>query len=402
MSTKALNDLFINKNFCHEIIENYNRENRSVLTVEEFFIEPIKEVIGFLCDYYTLTIKCTEKLKGEKIQMLKFFIKSLPAVNKNDERIKIFGKEKALYRYLLPYLLNYSKEIWLPRLYLCDDQLLVLEDLRESGFADCHNYPNLTDVGIFNILRSVAIMHSSSIVYEYYVGISIGKAFTNCLQEITLSSSVPWLSTGVKAIVELAKIHPKYKTVKEEIFIKNDLLSHLYTICSMVDTSLKYRNVLCHRDLWGGNIFLSHTNPQNGAIFVDFQTCRYSPPVIDVIFILFMNLSRERRIRSEHVYLRYYSEQLFKNLECCKDRTLVGITEQELLQSYKEFQLFGLVYRFLALTILNVPRGIVNDHYKNVERSKQLMEYMHKNKEFRLLIFESLEDIVDFIIKTIE
>uniref|UniRef100_A0A1A9WZV0 CHK kinase-like domain-containing protein n=1 Tax=Glossina brevipalpis TaxID=37001 RepID=A0A1A9WZV0_9MUSC len=302
MSTKALNDLFINKNFCHEIIENYNRENRSVLTVEEFFIEPIKEVIGFLCDYYTLTIKCTEKLKGENIQMLKFFIKSLPAVNKNDERIKIFGKEKALYRYLLPYLLNYSKEIWLPRLYLCDDQLLVLEDLRESGFADCHNYLNLTDVGIFNILRSVAIMHSSSIVYEYYVGISIGKAFTNCLQEITLSSSVPWLSTGVKAIVELAKIHPKYKT----------------------------------------------------------------------------------------------------NLECCKDRTLVGITEQELLQSYKEFQLFGLVYRFLALTILNVPRGIVNDHYKNVERSKQLMEYMHKNKEFRLLIFESLEDIVDFIIKTIE
>ncbi|KAL9930926.1 uncharacterized protein ACN427_000161 [Glossina fuscipes fuscipes] len=402
MSTKALRDLFIIKNFCHEIIGNYNREYQTLLTVKEFFIEPVTEVVGFLCDYHSLTLQCFEEMKSEKTRSVKFFIKSLPAVDEKDERIKIFEKEKELYRCLLPYLLKYSEEIWLPRLYLCDDQLLILEDLRELDLADCRDHLNLGDMEMFNIIKSLAIMHSSSIVYEFCNGICIGDAFKNCLQEITLSSSVPWLNTGLKALVEVAKIHPKYKTVKGQAFIANELLSHLYMICSMADTSLKYRNVLCHRDLWGGNIFLNHQNPHHAAIFVDFQTCRYSPPAIDIIFIIFMNLSREQRILSEYVYLRYYYRQLLKNFEYCENKTFLTISEQELHESYKEFQLLGLVYRFLALSILNVPRAIVNDDYKNVERSEQLLEYMQKNKELRSLIFESVADIIDWIIERIE
>uniref|UniRef100_A0A1A9V8Z4 CHK domain-containing protein n=1 Tax=Glossina austeni TaxID=7395 RepID=A0A1A9V8Z4_GLOAU len=402
MSTKALRELFVIKNFCHEIIGNYNREHQTLLTVKEFFIEPVTEVVGFLCDYHSLTLQCFDEVKSEKTKTLKFFIKSLPVVDEKDERIKIFEKEKELYRCLLPNLLKYSEEIWLPRLYLCDDQLLILEDLREFDLADCRDRLNLSDVQMFNIMRSLAIMHSSSIVFEYCNDICIGEAFTNCLQEITLSSSVPWFNTGLNALVEVAKIHPKYKTVREQAFIANELLPHLYMICSMADTSLKYRNVLCHRDLWGGNIFLNHKNPHRAAVFVDFQTCRYSPPAIDIIFILFMNLSRERRILSEYVYLRYYYRQLLKNFEYCENKTFLAITEQELHNSYKEFQLLGLVYRFLGLSILNVPRAIVNDHYKNVERSKQLLEHMQRNKEFCSLIFESVEDIIDWIIERIE
>lgn len=280
--------------------------------------------------------------------------------------------------------------------------MLILEDLRKFDLADCRDRLNLSDVEMFNIMKSLAIMHSSSIVYEYCNNISIGEAFTNCLQEITLSCSVPWLNTGLNALVEVAKIHPKYKTVGGQAFIANELLPHLYMICSMADTSLKYRNVLCHRDLWGGNIFLNYKDPHRAAVFVDFQTCRYSPPAIDIIFILFMNLSRERRILSDDVYLRYYYRQLLKNFEYCENRTFLAITEQELHNSYKEFQLFGLVYRFLGLSILNVPRAIVNDHYKNVERSEQLLEHMRRNKEFCSLIFESVEDIIDWIIERIE
>lgn len=67
MSTKALRELFVIKNFCHEIIGNYNREYQTRLSVKEFFIEPVTEVVGFLCDYHSLTLQCFEEVKSEKV-----------------------------------------------------------------------------------------------------------------------------------------------------------------------------------------------------------------------------------------------------------------------------------------------------------------------------------------------
>ncbi|XP_061398997.1 uncharacterized protein LOC133334681 [Musca vetustissima] len=130
-------------------------------------------------------------------------------------------------------------------------------------------------------------------------------------------------------------------------------------------------------------------------MFVDFQTCRDCPPAIDVIFPLFMNL----RMECEEEYLKYYWDQ-FKSILASNDDDggeSWGLSESDFLESYKEFKLFGYVYRALTATILNVPKEIVTEEYKNVERTTPLMKYMEENEEFRMLMEECVEDVIEAV-----
>lgn len=148
--------------------------------------------------------------------------------------------------------------------------------------------------------------------------------------------------------------------------------------------------------------WIDHNNPTKSAVFVDFQTCRYSPPAIDVIFTLFMNLTKQERLEKQSEYLKYYYEQLVQHItnHIPDDKSLdeVVFSEAEFLESIEEFQLFGLVYRALAASILKVPKEIVTDYYKNEERAEKLLEYMGENEEFRMLMEESIEDIIEAVV----
>lgn len=251
---------------------------------------------------------------------------------------------------------------------------------------------------MFAVLNSLAAIHASSLLYEYETKTCIGDLYGEYLKEITVEPDIPWFKTGLKAIVDLAKRHPKYQTKELQTFITAKLPTHLQSIYKMVNPSLTYRNVLCHRDTWGGNIFLNYDNLSQPAIFVDFQTCRYSPPAIDLIFTLYMNLTKLERVKKESIYTRFYYQKLIEHIKgniCC-DRMFneVIFTEAELLQSLEDFSLFGLVYRALAISILKVPKELVTDNFKNVERSNKLLQYMNDNEEFNQLMNESIEDIM--------
>lgn len=248
---------------------------------------------------------------------------------------------------------------------------------------------------MFPILKGLAAMHASSLLYELDTHDNIESIYYESLKEITVSPEIPWFTTGLKAILEISKHHSKYRTEVSQKFIADELPIHLSNIYFMVNASPKYRNVLCHRDTWGGNIFINPADAEKSAIFVDFQTCRYSPPAIDVIFTLFMNLTKDERLAKQSEYLEYYYEQLKNYME---DKDEVLFTKKEFAESIEEFQLFGLVYRALAVSILKVPKEMVDDYYKNEERSVKLLEYIQENEEFRLLMEECIEDIIEAVV----
>lgn len=252
------------------------------------------------------------------------------------------------------------------------------------------------------ILNGLAAMHASSLLYELETSDNIEETYYDSLKEITVHPDIPWFTTGLKAILEVAKHHSKYQAEVSQKFIATELPLHLKNVYFMVNPSPKYRNVLCHRDTWGGNIFLNENDTQRSAVFVDFQTCRYSPPAIDVIFTLFMNLTKEERLEKQEQYLKYYYQQLVQHVtdHLPSDHNLedVVFSESEFLESVEEFQLFGLLYRALAASILKVPKEMVTDYYKNEERSEKLLEYMEENEEFKQLMEESIEDIIEAVV----
>ncbi|XP_061398998.1 uncharacterized protein LOC133334682 [Musca vetustissima] len=418
----------INGKQCRQILQKYNDEHESDLKLLSFNVTPAEEVKGFLGEYFHLNLLCTEIAEAEAAEdevnedgesteenaeaeennnseddflgkSLKFFVKKLPLVHELHEKVIIFQKESRLYSSLLMELQEYSPQPWCPKVYLCSSQLLVLEDLEELGYHSLNNRDTLEESEIFAILRGLAAMHASSLLYELYDK-TIEDNFYDCLKEITVHPEIPWFTTGLKTILEIAKQHPKYQEEVSQEFIDKELPYHLKSVYFMVNPSPKYRNVVCHRDTWGGNIFLNSEDPDGSAMFVDFQTCRYCPPVIDVIFTLFMNLNKEERMEREEEYLRYYWDQ-FKGILASNDDDggeSWGLSEEDFLESYKEFKLFGYVYRALAVTILKVPKEIVTEEYKNVERTTPLMEYMEENEEFRMLMEECVEDVIEAVV----
>ncbi|XP_065357894.1 uncharacterized protein LOC135952046 [Calliphora vicina] len=413
MSQEHLASL-LNSDECKEIVTKVNHETGNNLQVKTFTIVSATEAKGFLGEYFHLTIECFKPNNDNELAnedggevesaaiLLRFFIKNLPPVDEEHEKVTIFRKESALYGSLLPKLQKYSSEPWCPKVYLCYKNLLVLEDLDSVGFHSLASKENLEASEMFPILNGLAAMHASSLLYELQRTETIEEIYYESLKEITVHPDIPWFTTGLKAILEVAKHHSKYQVEVSQKFIISELPLHLRNIYFMVNPSPKYRNVLCHRDTWGGNIFLDHNNPEKSAVFVDFQTCRYSPPAIDVIFTLFMNLTKQDRLEKQSEYLKYYYEQLVLHVtnHIPEDKSLdeVVFSEAEFLESIEEFQLFGLVYRALAASILKVPKEIVTDYYKNEERSEKLLEYMGENEEFRMLMEESIEDIIEAVV----
>ncbi|TMW50697.1 hypothetical protein DOY81_004221 [Sarcophaga bullata] len=381
---------------CQIIISKYCEESNygTELKVHSYEIVPATEAKGFLGEYFHLFIKSyptnehdleLSVINESDAILLKFFIKNLPPVDEQHEKVTIFRKESSLY----------APTPWCPKVYLCYRNLLVLEDLDSLGYCSLASRESLTETEMLPILKGLAAMHASSILYELDTQDNIESSYYESLKEITVHPDIPWFTTGLKAILEVAKYHSKYQSEVSQKFIADELPLHLRGIYFMVNASPKYRNVLCHRDTWGGNIFLDPMDTDKSAMFVDFQTCRYSPAAIDVIFTLFMNLTKDERLSKQSEYLKYYYEQLSKHME---EKDQVIFTETEFMESIEEFQLFGLVYRALAASILKVPKEMVDDYYKNEERSVKLLEYMQESEEFRLLMEECIEDIIEAVV----
>uniref|UniRef100_A0A1B0FK68 CHK kinase-like domain-containing protein n=1 Tax=Glossina morsitans morsitans TaxID=37546 RepID=A0A1B0FK68_GLOMM len=402
--------------YCEEILYNYNAERNSVLKFKEFTLEPAtltQNLWGcmhsYSSHYYYLIFECVldekeytqkfsdENSEQEAVEIIKitFFIKQERLHETDDEKCSVFRKESNLFCSLLPFMLEFSERAWCPRVYLCRRDILVLEDMRAVGYIMYKNLLAFTEVEILSILKGLAVMHSSSIAYERFNS-QIGDTFAYCLEETLLDPESDWFKTGVNALFAVAKIHPKYTKPSELTFINLDLLNAMQSVPDMTNPSFKYRNVLCHRGVWVGNVFLPLNDADAAAVFVDFKTTRYCPPIIDVLVVLFMNLNREERFKKVKFYLDFYYNEFVRNLEqneLCEDSA--GISEKQFCESYEEFQLFGLVLRGLLFTLLKVPLQFVDDNYKRVDRSQKMFEYMTDNEEFRNLMFEVLEDIID-------
>nr|XP_014093615.1 uncharacterized protein LOC106619852 [Bactrocera oleae] len=385
----------------------------SKLQLKDFLLTPAENASGYLGEYYHLLVQYSvvepdEKKNladGREMRELRAFVKRVPQTSAEPEKEAIFRKEAALYVTLLKQLRKYSTVSWSPRCYYARDDLIVLEDLEQLGYA---LYPKaeacIRDDYLQNVLRALAAQHASSLALEHIEGVCIGDIYPQLEEEITVSHRVPWYTTGLRVIRTLVTLQLEALPTFVRESIEARFLVAIESVYGMTNISAKYRNVLCHRDIWRGNIFFndntlatSYAN-ECSVIFVDYQTARYCPPAIDLIYILFMNLDKVTRKAKEMEYLRFYYDILQR--DCVANgfaQTAVPLSFSDLLASYWEFQFFGLLYRAIASTILNVPREIVTNFYVHVERTDAVLKLMNEFPDFGKYMAEQICDILQFL-----
>lgn len=202
-----------------------------------------------------------------------------------------------------------------------------------------------------------------------------------------------------------------YQAEPLQNFIKTRLPSILDTVYDMVNPSAKYYNVFCHRDVWGGNVFFAKDKPyEKGAVFVDFQLCRYSPAAIDVLMTLYINMKPEERKAVEKECHQLYYENFTQELSTMSLKAGDIISYEEFESSLKDLALFGALYNCIAATILRVPGDYLKDmklnrpddfhRYTNVDRTDEVLELVKIDADFRDYMLECIDDMMELILKS--
>ncbi|KAH8283013.1 hypothetical protein KR054_011569 [Drosophila jambulina] len=375
---------------CDKILENVKRGDPSVKLIDYRVVRDL-DAIGYLGDYYALTLRYYDE-EEKTLKEIKLFVKALPQASAELAKEAIFQKEAWLYETLLAEMQKYCSTKWSADCYFTRSDLLVLEDIKLKGYKAAER-PELSEDNIQQLIKSMAAFHAASLIYEQRTQNNIGETFADHLLEITVASEIAWFTTGLAAVLAAVRSLPQYQRKKEQSFIDTQLLKIMEEIYEQAKPSKKYNNVLCHRDLWTGNIFFPQEKSAS-ALLIDFQTCRYTPPASDLNFSLYMNLSSKNRRNMERKCIDLYHSFLVKNLRDFELEKLM-IEKSELLESYEDYRLFGVVYRAVAATIVKVPPEFVTNDFKYVDRSGVILSYMAKDQEFRRYMEECCVDVME-------
>ncbi|EDW77871.1 uncharacterized protein Dwil_GK24715 [Drosophila willistoni] len=394
--------MLLSRSECVEILKNVLKQKSTTNDHKE---EDVKLLdynfvrdhtpMGYLGDYYELTLTYSNAADGNAKQE-KLFIKSLPELSAEAQKEAIFKKEAWLYETLLADMQQYSKLKWRANCYFTRSDLLVLENVTLAGYH-LSATTELCETSLFQLMHSLAAFHSASLIYEQQTEQNIGQEFGHYLQEITVASEIAWFTTGLSAVLAIIRSLPEFAANRD--FIDSELLGIMEGIYVQAKPSDRYRNVLCHRDPWAGNIFFP-SQPEQVALLVDFQTCRYTPPATDLAFSLYMNLSSAERERLASISLEIYYNALDANLQEFGLQAEQFLTKSELLKSFEEFRLFGVVYRAVAATIVKVPVEFVTNDFKYVDRSECLLRYMQENDAFNSYMLECCSEVMEVALKS--
>ncbi|XP_054743985.1 uncharacterized protein LOC129248456 [Anastrepha obliqua] len=369
---------------------------------------------GYLGEYFHLQLKYKIG-ESNDIQTTRVFVKSLPYHNPKMtafiEDCGMFTKEAAIYERLLNELRKLTTTIWCAQCYFTRRDLFVMQNIVDLGYEPVQDPAEfLTQSQMDVLLKSLATMHACSITYEERNQVNIGEQLRDVLREMTVSPKVVFYTAGVKAVLAVARVHPAYQCEVLQKFIAEELPSRLDSVYEMVNPSKNYRNVFCHRDLWGGNLFFHKSQPdKEPVVLVDFQLARYSPPAIDVLMAVYLNVTPQQRKAGlkEWYYDRYYSyfaDELKRQ----------GLEAEQLLsrhqfkQSLKSLELFGALYNCISATILRVPGDYLKNlklnhpdafhRYTNVDRVNEVLELLQMDKKFKAYIFECIEEMLHLLL----
>ncbi|XP_067008687.2 uncharacterized protein [Anabrus simplex] len=392
---------------------------------------------GFMSDHFKIRLRVD--FPDNTVQEFKFFAKTIPRNNPLHvayvEASCAYFKETYFYSKVLTGLRRYrvkdegaeseegsfKNHRWAPQCFLTRPDIVVLQDLSVYNFNVCSNRELMDFKHCEVVLREIANFHAATVILEEKQALisnkhcKINEIYPIVFDESIISSlsdddSKGWFKAGVRSVLPLVDLLPKYKDNHEvRDLIRNKISEACERLEILVGTSKKYRNVVCHGDLWANNILLQYNEegePQE-ARFVDFQLVRYTPPAHDVM--CFLHLTTDRAFRDVHsdkllsVYYGAFSTELHRN----------GLDPETLL-SWAEFKesciylrelavITALLYFQMTLMKGEIIASIISDpeafdRFMLVDRSVEMCAGFQTDQVYRDRLNEAMEELIDVYI----
>lgn len=197
---------------------------------------------------------------------------------------------------------------------------------------------------------------------------------------------------------------------KHRNIIKSDFYEKIFqSIDNMESAPNRVLKVLAHRDIWKNNLMFKFDEsagdekPLN-CVLLDFQTARYLPITIDVLMAIICTTSRSHQDEHFEHYVDFYYKELRKELKRFEIELDSKLTLENFVKTCEYHKTFALVYNVIVLMITLIPRdffvNFTEDEYRDFaegNRSKFVLDFMSKDKEYETRLVEAVEATVEFI-----
>ena len=270
---------------CVEIVRKKLRENLiDDFNLVHYEVVPINGVNGYMGQYFTLkaTVSCPKTPMETNIY--NFFTKipppsSSPQYEWNQEHGS-FKKEVELYTTVFPEVLIGLEKTSIPKCFLgVGNDVIVLEDMAHSGYGMTDKFVPFDLEHCLVIMRTLAKFHAKSIIFEEINKRNLHEEFSHCLHETLWplkegrgKRMFDAAVKGVTTMVDLMSHLNQHERIKFKERFTNLCDNHPKKLLP----SIKFKNVLCHGDLWANNILFRYDDDGKplACCLVDFQLAR--------------------------------------------------------------------------------------------------------------------------------
>ncbi|KAJ8979423.1 hypothetical protein NQ317_002203 [Molorchus minor] len=315
-----------------------------------------------------------------------FFLKCLPLFNENQKNYEfVIGvfKNSKLSRLLLSII------------FLRTISALLLRMFRKKNYqVSSSEYFNFGQIK--GALSTLARFHAASIIYEEKRSTNqspfrISEHFAKEIAERTFSFRG---RSCEKYVVSDEMANKIVKYINSEDGLKK-----------LLRPSEKYRNVLCHDDLWRNNIMFNETDD---CLLVDFQLCRYTPPIFDVLLMLYINVEKNILRANFPLFLDMYYDFLKTELSYSSINNETVIPKSSFLQSAQDYSLPALIESGLYGTNTFLPEELSTSVISNMDtfeefsfknRSPFILKEYENNENYRKRFNNVLEPLFEILEK---
>lgn len=223
-----------------------------------------------------------------------------------------------------------------PKCYVSSDStVLILEDLRESGFKMINRRAQMDFQYASVAIRTLAKFHALSLKMNETHPQELNNVKRDCFytpgnSQIAEQSYKRFLSV-VQRTPEIEHLHSKLSQFKDYMWD---------AILDVVRPRSNAINVLNHGDYWSNNMLFKNENGSLKVKLVDFQLCRWCSPVVDIIFLFISSVRFEVFESKRNDLLEIYHDTFtywLRSLQCRANYTL-----DELKADFETTYLYGL------------------------------------------------------------
>ncbi|VEN39057.1 unnamed protein product [Callosobruchus maculatus] len=402
---------------CEKILRNYLGHQQ--FKDGTYKVTPISKLDGFIGKQHHLWISYETDLRRDT---KRFFLKTLnesnPVMLKLSKEIKAYEKEAFFYETLVPVL--FSKDIYLgdivPKCYLCEDDIIVLEDLATASYRTAIKNESLDVHHCKRCLETLAKFHAYPIIFEilksrelgrcYYLTEDYGDILDDKVFTEEGSGASQFFQYSIEGLYNLIDILPE-RTIDKEVFIEK--LQEMLNIMMSAKNGSSCRQTVLHGDLWGNNFMFKYGEEGiEDCKLIDFQTVKYGPLAFDLLQFVMTNTRRSMRKEHESDLLQHYYDYFSKLLTRQGFRPDEILTEREFADACNIFRLPAKIQAVVDRSITLIPEEKYLEASKSEEafskfifeeRSKYMVEAFNSSSTYRDIMTEDIIELNEMLIE---